>query len=648
MKRIPIITCVLAAVYSHPGQAQQMRKAEEPREVGLTSLGDAPFPAPSGFALTRNFEEPWENTDALRLTRFERITSPDSPEGGSHMIRQAGSVPTMELNQPAREATPYLVSAWLRTSRAGTGSASSETTEIIYGKHTPLEIPDTGGKWRRVGFYFRSAVGATAVKVSLRFGTDDEILAIDDVNFREATEDEFSKAYSGWRSRYPARDLSPRPGDGEHLALFVSKLAAPKFPGLPLKVMGIGSSYTNMLGNGERLVQWVREHFPDAPPIHYEKHVGSAVEFDFTRGWMRQHVLGERPDLVILYSGGKAEDLEKLLADFRAHSSADVIVASLHLRERDVEITDATINAPEWDALRDVARKYGCEWVDSRREWGAYLREHGQPIQWLLKDAVHQNDHGALVINENICRHITRHETPAYRPESRERWLDLSAAAGEDAEGVIHSNSDSLRIRFRGTRVDLIGRKSPAGGTLGAAGPMTLDGVPLDELPVFLTTLIMPGAKNFRPERGSPADRAPHQIQLGDPAKIIPQSWTIRMYGDAGAYELIGSVTGHDGYGHNGDDFTGNSGQITVPSALWRRRLEADGETYTNRDGDAFTWEVLRATRPEVDFRGEAGGVFSVTLADQLDPGWHELEIPLEGGVCEVLGFRVCEPAWLP
>lgn len=647
MKRCFLFLWALIAVgLSEPVHAQKMQKAEEPQEVGLTSLGDAPFPAPSmGFAYIENFEKRWENSDALKMARFERIESDDAPEGEAYLIRQKGSVPVMELNQPAREATPYLVSAWLRTTAAGTGSASSDTTEILYGKHTPLEIPDTGGKWRRVGFYFRSAVGATAVKVSLRFGADDESLALDDVRFREATEAEFSKAYGGWRSQYPERDLSPRPDDGKHLALFVSKLTRPAHPELPLKVMGIGSSYTNMLGNGERLVQWVREHFPAAPPIHYQKHVGSAVEFDFTRGWMRQHVLGERPDLVILYSGGKPEDLEKLLADFRANSSADVIVASLHLRERDVEITEATINAPEWDQIRDVARKYGCEWVDSRREWGAYLRQHEQPIEWLLKDAVHQNDHGALVINENICRHVAPHPAPAYRPESRERWLDLSPATGAEAEGVIGAESGEIRLRFRGNRIDLIGRKSPDGGALGVGEPLTLDGVPLDELPVFQTTLIMPGVKNARPERGSPADRSPHQVILGDPGKIIPQSWTIRMYGDAGAYELIGSVTGHDGYGHNGDDFTGDSGQITVPSALWRRRLEADGETYSNRDGDTFSWEVTRATRSEIDFRGEAGEVFAVTLADQLAVGWHELVIPTNGNAGEILGFRVCEPA---
>ncbi len=81
-----------------------------------------------------------------------------------------------------------------------------------------------------------------------------------------------------------------------------------------------------------------------------------------------------------------------------------------------------------------------------------------------------------------------------------------------------------------------------------------------------------------------------------------------------------------------------------MPGELWRRRLEADGETYTNRDGDTFTWEVFRATAPEVDFSGREGEVFSVTLADQLPNGWHDLEVPVAGFEDAILSFRVCEP----
>lgn len=601
---------MVACLPALPADAQRMTRAEEPQKTGLTWVGDTPFPNP----------EAW----------------PDLPvtveaARGAYVV-------------PVREGRPYLISARMKTSAALAGSATSETAEIFYGKSTVLAVPDTGGEWKQVGLFFRSAPGATGAMIQLGPRGRGPI-EVAELRVREAGESEYAAAYADWRSQFPPRDLTARPGDGQNLGTFLNKLMDPVAPKEPLRVIGIGSSYTNMLGNGERLIQWIREYFPKAPPILYEKHVGSAVEYDFTRGWMRQHVLGRRPDLVILYSGGKAADLDRLLADFRAHSTADVIVASLHLREQDREITDATVNAPEWDAVREVALKYGCEWVDNRREWAAYLREHEKPIEWLLKDAVHQNDHGALVINENICRHLAPGRVVA---SDTERILKPGYSAGGESVAGSPVPGGKITVTFRGNRLDLIGRRSATGGHLSPA-QITLDGRPLDEVTAFVTTVIVPGPENFKPERGSPADRSPHQIRLGDPARIVPQRWSIRMHGDAGAYELIGSITGHDGYGHNGDDFTGRSGQITVPSELWRRRLEADGETYTNRDGDTFTWEVRRAVTGGISFRGESDEIFTETIVDQLENGSHTLEIgPLPEGGITLEGFRVHEPPFRP
>lgn len=664
-----VVTCLLGL--GQVSQAQRMARAEEPEEVGLTSLGEAYFPNPEDFAFVpisnAGFEAPLQSNLALQWGGFEREESGGAPEGKVALVQQGDATASLVLNLPVTEVTPYLFTAWIRTQASSSGMVVVESAEISFGKHTPLAIPNTEGEWRRVGFFFRTAPGATSARVRLRFPGESRA-RVDHLRFRQAGEVEFTRAWRGWRHGYPERDLSGRAGDGERLTNFLAKLESPLLPGEPLRVIGIGSSYTNMLGNGERLVQWVREHFPEAPPIHYQMHVGSAVEFDFTRGWMRQHVIGRRPDLVILYSGGKAQDLEKLLADFRAHSTADVIVASLHLRERDGSVSEAIVNAPEWEAIREVAIRYGCEWVENRREWAAYLREHEQPIEWLLKDAVHQNDHGALVINENIVRHFQPTGGSTADRQGRERFLVFGDEFGDGDEGIIigagveiakgsgmtehplvigGEEGGSIKVHFRGNRIDLVGRRTPGGGTLGGGDhPVRLDGRPLDEFPAFVTTLIVPGETNHRPERGLAADRAPHQVELGDPASLVPQTWTIRMTSDTGDYELVGSVTGPDGSANNGEDFTSDSGQVTVPTALWRRRLEKDG-THSNRTGDTFTWEVRRATTPEWSFRGEvAGETFRVTLADQLENGWHQLELQGQnaGGACEIVGFVIHEP----
>lgn len=656
--KVSVSILALAGVFLVPGGiAQKMQKAEEPEEVGLVSIDDTELPLPDEMTWIPLSE------GALSFSRFEEVTDSDSPGGPSHWL--AGKGPAiLALTAPAQGARTYLLSMWVKSSETFSGRVSFVSDEVYYGKHTPLVIPATKGEWKCVSSLFRTAPGSTELSVNLRVPPGGAELSLTGVKIREASETEFSKAYANWRSQYPERDLSYQKGFGLNLESFRRKLREPVVPDKPLLVMGIGSSYTNMLGNGERLVQWIREHYPDAPPVHYKKHVGSAVNYAFTRGWMRQHVLEQQPDLVILYSGGEPEDLEKLLADFRSHSSADVIVASLHLRERDNEISDKTINDPVWDEIRAVAEKYDCEWVDSRREWAAYLQEHDKPLEWLLRDAVHQSDHGALVINENIVRHITEppgNEKGPVAPEKLVTYVEGTGGQGLVVEGefekgagipgfaghsvILPRNEKSVaKLNFTGNRVDFVGRTNPDGGRIA----FELDGKPLGEFPAYFTTLIRPGGKNHKPARGSAADRSPHMVRLGSLEKVVPQVWKIQMTSDNGDYELIGGVTGPDGKGNNGSDFISDSGQIIVPGDLWRRRLESDG-THSNKTGDTFSWRVVKATKGEVRIPEGNGELFSVSIADQIPYGKHVLEAKcIEGDEVEIAGFIVHEPAVLP
>lgn len=583
--RILLLLALLGAVPLSLSHAQKMAKAEEPDEVGLIRY----WPDLSSNA---------SDSLPLEVSKFRP---------GSPLVTAAG----------LEGSTPYCYTITVRNDQPGEGRVSFTSESIYYGKHVPLQLPDTEGEWKRISFFFRTAPGTSETTIQFNKVPEGSLIEIKAPHLREASEEEFTAAWRNWRSRYPERDLTTRPEDGEQLQRFIGLLQDPP-PGVDeLLVYGIGSSYTNMLGNGERLVQWVREHFPNAPRIVYKKHVGSAVAYEFTRGWMRQLVLGERPDLVILYSEGSGEDLEKLLKDFRHHSAADVIVASLHLRERAKENTPETVNNTQWQEVRAVAEKYGCEWVDNRVEHAAYLTEHGKPIEWLLKDAVHQNDHGALVINENIVRHIAPRTVPP---------------------GAI---VETLPEKTNAYRVDLYGERSSQGKVSG----VRINGKPANAFPAFVTTVIVPGPKNNKPARGSAADRSPHLVRLGDPNKIIPQNWTIRMTSDTGDFELIGSVTGRDGGGNNAEDVSSDSGQITVPTALWRRRVNPDG-THANLKGDVFTWSVKRATVGEVDFSGTDGEPFRLTLGNQLPQTAIQIEVdPPAAGEGRIIGYELIHPA---
>ncbi len=657
MTPLSCLILVLVALLTPALRAERMEPEEEPEEVGLVSIGSGYFPIETGLTQfpipNATFESEPRSGNGWTLWGW-KSASDGAPQGQTYLQSEPGKSQRFAFAELQAESwQTYLISFWLRSESEIRGSYSAETS-IRFGAHTPLNLPSTEGSWKRVGFYVRAPLEATKARVLINV-PDTTSISIDDFRYREASKAEFSKAYAGWRESYPDRDLSPRPDDGANLALFLRKLQTPSDPERPLLVMGIGSSYTNMLGNGERLVQHIQEHFPEAPPVHYRKHVGSAVEFDYTQGWMQQLVVGEQPDLVILYSGGHADDLDTLLTDFRARSTADLIVASLHLRERDEVISPETIDNEQWDSIREIARKHGVEFVESRREWAAYLQNLGEDIPYLLKDAVHQSDHGALVINESIVRHFTPPEVPAYDPNERERRFAAvggsSLREGEsltrmgdwnEVDGALVSESEgaSLRLRFRGNRVDLVGLRHAAGGSV----QVSIDGIPAEDYPAFHTTLIVPGSDNHRPERGMTADRAPHAIRLG--SNVVPQDWTLKMTSDQGDYELLGSVTGLDGKGHNGADFTSTSGQIHVPAALWRRRQEKDG-SYSNRTGDTFAWSVYRATAETVSFdsKSQEADIFAESLVQNAENVWHTIEVACLGdGPVRVLGFAIFEP----
>lgn len=650
-----------------------MRDEEEPEEVGLTMVGRGYFPTPDGVDSVEvpnpSFETPG-GRPAKGWNGFGfSLVKGNAPHGESYVSTDKDKRARLQTdNLAVKGNTPYLVSMWLKSSAPVRGRAYFEDASSRFGRHTYLGIPSTGGKWKRVGAYFRVAPGAGHVRFYIEPAAGVEC-AIDEVRLRRATEAEFSTAWQGWRKTYPERDLSPRPTDGADLALSVQKLSGRRKLHRPFLIWAIGSSYTNMLGDGEVLRQLIRKRFPDAPDIIYKKHVGSAVQWQYVRGWVDTVVIPEQPDLVLCYTIGKPEDLEKIIVNLRKHTTADIIVPTIHWRLRGIGNWGKTEDAPDQKVqpMREIAKKYNVEFVESRREWAAYMKEIGWVDTYLkktrqskfkhgelLRDAVHQSDYGALLINENIARHITRHPKPDYNPAEHERrlsptvpksirdgetvtlagkWTTDNDAATTTAKGA------SMTVTFVGNRLELIGATRPDGGTV----EVTVDGKPAGEAEAYALTFIDPGPRNSRPKRGLITDWAPHGAKLGK--NIVPQKWTIKILDDQGNYELVGSVTGPDGRGNNQKDFTSDSGQITIPAELWRNSYNRRAKTFNNKAGDFYTFEVVRQAMPTVSFKGTAGEVVNRRVVSNLPTGRHTVTLTARGdGPVTVQAVDVYQP----
>lgn len=409
--------------------------------------------------------------------------------------------------------------------------------------------------------------------------------------------------------------------DGRHLALTMQKLQ--QGMDRPFLIWALGSSYTNMLGNGEFWQRELPKRFPRTKQVEYRKMVGNSCPWQYLRGWARHLVIPDQPDLVIIYTIGDPADLEKLMVELRRHTAADIIVPSIHWRERDIPLRGRSENAADQDvaAVRAVCRKHEVEFVENRRDWDAYLTANNLPVQALLKDAVHQSDYGAHIINSNILAHFRTPAEFSYAPGNRESQVQPETQA-----------DGSITARFIGTRIDLTGARSPEGGTY----RVFIDDQPACEAKAWLMSYVQPDARNAREGKGaSPRDQSPHGITLG--RQIVPQSWTLVMTSDSGDYELTGSTTGADGRGNAFMPFTSSSGQILVEPALWRRAER-------NRAGDRFTFAVKSAVENEVSFAGKAGGRFVVRLAQMLTNGGHTLRLvpvqPGKAGILALHGFR--------
>jgi hypothetical protein len=276
-----------------------------------------------------------------------------------------------------------------------------------------------------------------------------------------------------------------------------------------------------------------------------------------------------------------------------------------------------------------------------------YIAHAGLTMEDLLVDHNHQNVHGRIRIWDNVSRHLAKSDQSIYTPESRERRIAVvppTQTATEQvslsgswatADGVLRSSAagDRLEVTFNGNQINVLGRKTPGGGTV----KVLIDGIPADQAPVFLMTYIKPDKKNWR---------IPHAVDLG--AKPVPQTWTITMTSDAGDYRVEGTVNGPDGTGNLAQPFLSHSGQVGLDPKFWRAgRVEKKDQPveYGVATSDAFTFDVYRCAVGELSFKADQPVPLVEPLVRNLTNQQHTLELITTGnGDVVIEGLYVFEP----
>lgn len=412
-----------------------------------------------------------------------------------------------------------------------------------------------------------------------------------------------------------------RPTDGANLALAIRKLQKGFSPPKPFLIWALGSSYTAKLGNGDELIGLLKKRFSNDREIVYRRMVGNSCPWQYLRGWARHLVVPDQPDLVLIYTNGRTPDLEKLIIEIQSQTTADIIVPSIHWRERGKPTYGKNENAPDQNVTeaRELCQRYGVEFVENRKDWGDYLHANKLKIEDLLNDAVHQSDYGATIVNRNIAAHFKPRKNYAYDPGQREQRIPITMP-----------DKGSLNFTFTGHRIDLIGARKPGAGKV----KVLINGQPADQVNAFHMTYIQYAKSNFQERRSPARDQSPHGVRLG--GNIVPQKWTLRLLDNKGNFELNGSVTGPDGSGNAYKPFTSNSGQTQIKPDEWRRPER-------NRKGDQWSWNVVRSSVSEIDFAANHAEPFRQTVVAHLPNRQHTIELIATGDV-SIEAFDIFAP----
>jgi len=676
--RIPAIACVVLSMASllHAQIGAAPKAAHELSGLcalsatgeirGFRCISRKRFPVPKESKIISmagtDFETAGKFPPGWSQGNGEVVIGTDAPQGKAFFRMKAKKSAALRSPVvPAQPGIPYFLSFWIKTAKDPwtTISFTSDEREPSFTDiHSPLFYPDfpldTGTQWRQEGFYFMMPPQCKTIQCGFTLredGAEGQTIGFDDIQLRTASEAEMLAAYEAERAHLPPYDLTPRPGDGKNLALSVAKWEGRAgIPGKPFVIWALGSSFTDRQGDGYELIQAIRRRFPNAPPIVYRKHGGPGTPWEFVYAWIKQFVANEQPDLVFTYTSGSLDGLDALLTEIRRRTTAEVIVPSLHFKPPGA-ITPENIEngmGVPWAKAREICEKHGAEFVANRREMADYLAHTGIDMEDLLMDHNHQGVHGRIRIWDNVSRHIAKSDQSAYTPESRERRISVTEPVSTATEHVsisggwtttgdtLHTNAKNSRllVSFTGNRIDLLGRQSPGGGTV----KVLIDGVPGEQVPVFVTNCIKPANRHEW--------RIPHAVELG--ATLVPQTWTITMTSNVGDFRVEGSVAGPDGTGNLAEPFISRSRQIGLNPKLWRAgRIERKGEPvdYAVATGDAFSFDVSRAASGQLSFKADQPIYLAEPLVRNLPNRQHTVELITMGdGEVTIDGLYVFQP----
>ena len=331
------------------------------------------------------------------------------------------------------------------------------------------------------------------------------------------------------------------------------------------------------------------------------------------------------PDLILFHTYGYEADYRRLLAAFRARTSADMCLTDNNYTY--FESLDE-VGIGDWNAvtLPDVALGSGACLADIRTPWKEYLQSRNLPFSALVSDGVHPNAEGSDLMESLVLPYLVGPTlTPMPDPYNcgRVKRIPIPAAAAAAGE---------WKLPFEGNRiVARVGR-----GT----ATVFVDGLPPNSLPT--------GGTHGRCSLWPASPWWPWLWEIGSVTAPTNEHWKLTIDKVTGTnsflYSLVGDVTGPDGSGSTDAFFVSNSGRVKINPGYWwfsslRTNLVA---------GEECLWTSSTTGNNTVTGAPDATEPAWMDLAATLPQGTHELRLVQTPGAPTVEEVIVYNPLGQP
>ena len=298
-----------------------------------------------------------------------------------------------------------------------------------------------------------------------------------------------------------------------------------------------------------RVKKYVEDKYPDADILMENKAIGGfAAQILYKT--VEMDVSSFYPDLVLLHIYGDNRYYDSVLYTIRSRTAAEVAIMTDHYTGE-----NTWSDTMSYHLLPALAEKYKSDIINIRDAWKEYLKNNTLKPQALLRDGVHLNDYGNLIMAELVKPLFT------FRPQYP---ADPFGLCKKIPGNNLKFRGNKLNIQVEGNRVLAIFENNS--DRKGDSIKVTVDGKSPCSFPGswYVTRPYDSLGRKWPWE-------LPSMIRIRHTIPWIKEEWICtfgtleKPYSDF-SFSIRGSVTGNDGEGNSKNDYVSQSGRIIIKS----------------------------------------------------------------------------------